>query len=145
MPFILFAIYFEKYTKKLSKFNFSWFYMCEVLPQETVWRSAFFVNSALKLHYHIVKNTLLYTPTDYFFGDFAHWVQPLQASKQARCSNVLKRLKKFTIRWNHRLRYARKIDCWSGVSHLLSAPSDLTQRSEYPSWRWPGSKPRTFR
>jgi len=30
-----------------------------------------FVNSALKLQCHIIKNTLLQTD---FFGDFAHWV-----------------------------------------------------------------------
>jgi len=35
-------------------------------------KESVFVNSALK---HIVKNTLLqYTPTDCFFGYFAHWV-----------------------------------------------------------------------
>jgi len=31
------------------------------IPQKAVWRSAFFINSALKI-------------TDCFFGDFAHWV-----------------------------------------------------------------------
>jgi len=29
-----------------------------------------FVNSALKIHCHVVKNTLLY----WFFGDFGQWV-----------------------------------------------------------------------
>jgi len=32
-----------------------------------------FVNSALKIQCHVVKNTLLQTA---FFGDFAHWVVP---------------------------------------------------------------------
>jgi len=30
-----------------------------------------FVNSALKIQWHVVKNT---SHTDWFFGDFAHWV-----------------------------------------------------------------------
>jgi len=29
-----------------------------------------FANSALKIQYHVVKNT----PADCFFGDFTHWV-----------------------------------------------------------------------
>jgi len=35
-----------------------------------------FVNSALKIPCHIV----ILAPTDCFFGDFAHWVNPLNGS-----------------------------------------------------------------
>jgi len=35
-------------------------------PRKTVWRSAFFVNSALEIRCHIVKNTLLQSA-------FIHW------------------------------------------------------------------------
>jgi len=55
------------FTNRL--FNFILFKPCGQNRQKTVCRSAFFVNSVLKIQSHVVKNTLLHTA---FSGDFAH-------------------------------------------------------------------------
>jgi len=42
-------------------------------PKKTVWRRAFFVNSAFGTQCHIIKNTLQQTAFSAVFSDFAHW------------------------------------------------------------------------